>query len=475
MRRLSGTDAMFLSMETPAWHQHIGGLSIIEPSEKLTYENMVRMIEARLDWAPKFRWKIQEVPFGLDRPMWVDDEEFDIWRHVRRIAVPSPGGREELGEVAGMIMSTKLDRSHPLWELWYIEGVQGDKVAMMMKYHHCLLDGVSSASLATVLLDLEPDATEPFMPPPPEEEQKAGPGMPDGEMLGRVVAEGAQRPFRAARYLAGGASKLTTAARHAFGDELKHFAISTPKVLFNKPVGPRRNLSFSSVSLDDIKKLKEKHGVKVNDVVLALVSGALRNYLDERGELPDEALGAACPISKRVEGDTSMDNQVSNMFVSLCTDVDDPVQRLLDIHEAANEAKAMHQAMSVREMQSLGEVASPWFLSLATRGVNRAGLMSRAPVPANLVVSNVPGPPMDLYCCGGKVTAVFSCSVLLDTAGLNITLLSFKDRIDFGIHVDPELVKDPWNLADQFPVAMAELLKASKLGKPTPVVDPLGA
>lgn len=179
MKRLGGTDALFLAMETPSWHQHVAGLSVLDPEGRtLTFDDVVERIGERVVYAPKFRWKLQEVPFGLDRPVWVDDEDFHIRRHVRRIGVPSPGGAKELGELAGNLASTQLDRRRPLWEVWYIEGLAGGKVGMMMKYHHCLLDGVAGASLATALLDLEPDATKPLLPPPSEEEQTAGPASP---------------------------------------------------------------------------------------------------------------------------------------------------------------------------------------------------------------------------------------------------------------------------------------------------------
>ena len=159
MKRLSGTDALFLSTETPAWHQHVGGLTILDPSEseRFSFEELKKTTLERLPAVPKFTWKLKEVPLHLDRAVWVEDKDFDIDRHLRRIAVPSPGGRREVGELVGMLMSYQLDRRRPLWEMWFVEGVAGDQVAMIMKYHHCLMDGMSGAGLAEQLLDLEPD------------------------------------------------------------------------------------------------------------------------------------------------------------------------------------------------------------------------------------------------------------------------------------------------------------------------------
>jgi diacylglycerol O-acyltransferase / wax synthase len=170
MKRLGGTDALFLSMETPSWHQHVGGLTILDPEgREVTFQRLLANVERRIPLAPKFRWKLKEVPFRLDRPVWVDDPDFDVRKHVRRIGVPSPGGPRETAEVAGQLLSYQLDRRRPLWELWYLEGLANGRVGMVMKYHHCLLDGVAGASLATVLMDLEPEpdpASIPPLPPP---------------------------------------------------------------------------------------------------------------------------------------------------------------------------------------------------------------------------------------------------------------------------------------------------------------------
>ena len=475
MRRLRGSDAVFLSMETSAWHQHVGGLTVLEPGDRpVTFEEVVERIDGRLDWAPKFRWKIREVPLGLDRPMWVDDADFDVRQHIHRIGVPSPGGAREVAEVTGDLLSTQLDRSRPLWEMWFMEGLAGGRIALLMKYHHCLLDGMAGASLATVLLDLDVDASEPMAPAPPPEEQSAGADPSNVELVGRVLGEAAQRPIRAARYLAAGAERMVAGVRMARADEWNRAPLRAPQLSFNAPIGPRRAAAFASVSLEDVRRLKTEHDVKVNDVVLAIVAGALRGHLLDLDLLPDGSLVAAVPVSLRKEGDDSQDNKVSSRFVALSTDIEDPVERLQAVHDAANSAKAMHQAMGVREIQSLGEVASPLILSTAIRALYRSQLASRAPVRVNVVVSNVPGPPIDLYCCGAKIKGIYSCSVLMETQGLNITLLSYGDRLDFGLHVDPELIPDPWVIAERLPAAAAELLEASGLGKPTPVDDPFG-
>jgi len=212
--------------------------------------------------------------------------------------------------------------------------------------------------------------------------------------------------------------------------------------------------------------------VKVNDVVLALVGGALRQYLSTLGELPDAPLVSGVPVSTRAEGDTTQDNQISTMFTSLATDLADPIERLQAVHASTQGAKEMQRAIGARQIQSIGEVATPLLLGTAIRTLYRSELMSRSPLRINTLVSNVPGPPFDLYTCGAKVTGIFPSSVILEGMGLNVTVMSYGERLDFGLHVDPDLVPDPWAIAAAVPEAMAELMGASGLGEPTAVADP---
>jgi WS/DGAT/MGAT family acyltransferase len=460
-------------METPNWHQHVGGLTILDPEGRsITYEDMVARLADRIRYAPKFTWKLKEMPLGYDRPVWVDDPEFDVRRHVRRVGIPSPGGAKEIGEVAGMLMSTQLDRQRPLWELWFIEGLAGGKVAILLKYHHCLLDGVAGASLATVLLDLEPDPVGVLAELPTAEESSAGPEPSNLSLLAEALRPDIRRPLRLARYVSALVGKGVTAVSRIRSDEENRAILRAPNTPFNASIGPRRELGFASVAMADVHALKQLHDVKVNDVVLALTAGALRSYLRERGTLPEVPLVSGVPVSTRAEGDKSLDNQISQMFVSLATDVADPIERLRAIKRSTLSAKAMSKAISAREIQSIGEVASPMILSAAIRTIYRTQLMSRMPMRINTLVSNVPGPPIPLYMCGAKVTGVYPSSVILEGMGLNLTVFSYLDRLDFGLQVDPDLVPDVWTIAEFIPAALAELMEASGLGPPTPVIMP---
>ncbi len=471
MKRLTGTDALFLSLETPSWHQHVGGLTILEPDASgFSFDLLQQRIEERLRLAPKFRWKLREVPLGMDRPVWVDDPSFDVRRHIRRIAVPAPGGARETAEVAGTLLGIQLDRRWPLWELWVLEGLAHGRVALLMKYHHCLLDGVAGASLATVLLDLEPDPRAAPLPPlaPSAGSDPSGLELAAGA-LGRLV----RAPERLARFGFGMAARgITLLQRLAHPDN--RAILRAPETPFNGTIGPRRALSFSSVAMKDVRALKELHGVKVNDVVMALMAGALRSYLLGRSELPEAPLVSAVPVSTRADGNTAMDNQISSMFVSLATDIEDPVQRLRAISSSALSAKDMHKAVRARQIQSIGEVAAPVIISTAIRAVYASNLMTRMPMRVNTLISNVPGPPFPIYACGARVLGIYPSSIILEGMGVNATVFSYLDRVDFGIHVDPDLVPDPWAIAESVPDALAELMKESKLGQPTAVGDPFG-
>lgn len=475
MRRLSGTDALFLALEKPAWHQHVAGLTIVEPGEdsRLNFETFKETLLERIPRAPKFTWKLKEVPFGLDRPVWVEDEDFDIRRHLRRIAVPGDGGPRATADLVGQLLPRQLDRRFPLWEIWYVEGVANGRIGIVMKYHHCLLDGVAGASLATVLLDLEPDP-DPSEADAPDHES-AGPDPGNAQLLMQSLPNVAAAPFRVARYGAQMLRRGVTAAQYFVGSESAvPNVVNVPKTSFNGQIGPGRAFAFSSISLEDVKALKSEFDVKVNDVVLALCATAIRDYLIDRGELPDKSLVSGVPVSTRADGDSAMDNQLATMFVSLATQIEDPVERLLATHRSSQASKEMTEAVRAKSIQSIGETAPPLLLNLATRAAYDFELLSRIPASVNTLISNVPGPPIPLYTCGARVTGIFSTSVILEGMGLNITLLSYIDRVDFGLHVDPELVSDPWLIADGIPQALAELMKAAGLGDPTPVEDAFG-
>jgi WS/DGAT/MGAT family acyltransferase len=473
MLRLSGTDTMMLAAETPGWHFHVGGLSIIEcdADPHATLLRIAEEVERRLPLAPKFTWKLREVPFGLDLPVWVPDDDFDINRHVHVVSLRPPAGRHEVAELAGRIMSSQLDRRYPLWQMYLIEGLANNRVATLLKTHHCMMDGVSGASLATVLSDVERHPKD--LPRPSADDASPGESPSRLSLLASALPRMAERQLRRAQFGLGLAGRLGTFATYsADGGDLYRYT-GAPRTSFNGPVGKRRAFGFSSVSFDDIRSLREKFDVKINDVALALCAGALRNYLLINGETIDSALVAGIPVSTR-DGDTTMNNQIGTMCVKLATHIDDPIARLMQIHQNAHAAKEMHQAMRAHPLPSMGDVAAPALLQSVVRALYESRIMSRMPTPMNALVSNVAGPPFDLFIAGGKVLGIFPTSIIAETMALNITLFTYGGRMDFGVSADPDAVPDPFLVADGIPAALRELLAAAHMGEPTPVIDAFG-
>ena len=472
MERLSGTDALFLSGENPAWHQHVGGLIVIDPTEAddFSFDRFRESLLDRIDRVPKYRWRLKEVPLHLDRPVWVDDTSFNIDRHLRRIAVPSPGGDEQVGDLIGQLMTYQLDRRVPLWEAWYIEGIAGDKVGLFAKQHHSLMDGMSGAGLAEQLFDLEPNPPAPAAPTEPID-TSAGPEPSDLELLGRALLTTATTPRRVARYAVRTIQRGVTMAQFARSQQSSGALIGSAVTALNGSVGPRRKVCFASVSLEDVRRLRKELDVKVNDIVLALVAGSMRSYLLDRDELPEGALVASVPVSTRVDGEGGA-NQVANMNLPIATDLEDPLERVAAITAATQSAKEMTQAVRARQIQSVGEVAPPLLINVASRAIWATQLFGRSPAAMHVTVSNIPGPPISLYVCGGRVAGIYAASVLMANMAFNVTCMSYIDRIDFGMTVDPDIVEDPQALADGINVALAELMVAAGLGEPTGVHDP---
>ena len=304
MRRLSGSDALFLSMESGTAYQHVGGLVLLDPTAggDFSTERIRATVAERLHLVPKFQWKLKEVPLHLDRPVWIEDSSFDLDRHIKRIAVPSPGGRRELGDLVGQLSARQLDRRFPLWEMWIIEGVTGGSgVAVYMKYHHCLMDGMTGASLADQLFDLEPNPAPTAQPPTLHSEpDPAGPYEPsDLELLARSLLSNAAVPLRVAGYLKSTVERAAIILWNKRGAKALP-GFTAPDTILNGVLGPNRQAVFSSVSLKDLKDLRRELDVKVNDVVLALVAGALREYFLEQGDLPDGPLTTIVPVSTQV-------------------------------------------------------------------------------------------------------------------------------------------------------------------------------
>jgi WS/DGAT/MGAT family acyltransferase len=460
MEQLPGGDAVFLALETPNAPGHVGGLTVLDPSESpdFSLERLREVIGERIQLEPRFTRKLREVSLGLDRPYLVDDPDFDVSNHVRRIAVPAPGGMRELAELAGFLHARALDRDRPLWELWLIEGVENDRVAMFMKSHHCLMDGQSGAGLGELLCDLEPNPEGgPILPPKPEPVDE---DLSDLQVALRAAGNLATTPIRMARFsarmLRSTAAMLLSSVNEPEAPPLPN---ALPRVSFNRDVGPRRGFACTSVSLSDGKSGKKHFEVTVNDVVLALTGSTLRRYLADRDELPEASLVAMIAVSTRSEGDGDVGNQITTVPVSWATHLEDPLERLLQIHRNANKSKELVEKYDADMMAGLGDAMPPGLMNFYLR--NASGVAAQM-VPGNVVVSNVRGTPVPLYTAGARIECMYPMSMLAPGQGLNITAVSYMDRIDIGFTVDPDLVPDAWALADAVQPGLDELLRAAE-------------
>jgi diacylglycerol O-acyltransferase len=462
--RLSGLDASFLYLETPAQLMHVCGLIVLDPTtmpEPYSFTAFRDGIEARVRDVPDFTRKVRRVPLGLDHPIWVRDPQFDIERHVHRLALPAPGGYAELTDLAGHLAGLPLDRSRPLWEMWVIEGYQDregrDLVVVFSKMHHATVDGVSGANLISHLCSLEADA-EPLAQSEPQSWGRA-PRRP--ELLGRAVVSLGTRPFHAVRLLEPTLRGVMSTIGRARAGTAMAAPLTAPRTSFNGTITGHRAIAFAEMDLDVVKEVKTATDSTVNDVVLTVAGGALRSYLADRDELPDSSLLATVPVSVRSESRRSGGaNKVSALFTRLGTDVEEPLERLAQMATANRNAKAHHKAISADSLQDWAEFAAPRTFGLAVRAYASLRLAERHPVVHNLVISNVPGPPVPLYFMGARIEALHPLGPVFHGAGLNITVMSHDGRVGVGVIACRESMRDVDELAKRFPAELERLREA---------------
>lgn len=456
MRRLSGLDAAFLALETPRSTGHVGGLSILDPTTApvpLDLARLTEVLEQRLHLVPVLRQRLLEVPLGLDQPLWVDDRDFDIEYHVRELALPRPGSDAQLAEQVARIHARPLDRTRPLWEAYLITGLSRKRVAVYTKVHHAAIDGVSGAELLTVLLDLSPEGRD--LPPAPAFAAEAPPNR-----LGvgaRAVARLALRPLEATRLVSEALRAapalvptvgpalgrlLGLGRRGEDGELLAGAPVIAPATPLNQQISAHRKYAFTSLSLDDVKLVKNAFGVSVNDVVMALCAGALRRWLLERNALPSGPLVAMVPVSVRDPAARgSMGNKVSAMLAALPTHLADPVERLARGHVATQVAKSQQAFIPQGLVDDISDFAPPALTARAARVVFASTILNRLPA-FNVVISNVPGPNVPVYLAGAQLLAHHPVSIVTDGQGLNITLIGYLGRLHFGLVAAREVVPD---------------------------------
>ena len=470
MERLSGLDASFLYLETPTLHMHVVMTSVVDPATVpggYSFPRLKEMIAQRLPQAPVFQRRLVEVPLRWGHPVWVDDPDFDIDYHVRLAAVPKPGGLRELADIAGDIAGRQLDRSRPLWEMWIIEGLAHDRVGFVTKMHHSTVDGVSGAELLSILFDLAADPGP--LPPPPE--QLHDDRIPSAlELMSQATIDRAMTPFKITRDLVRTGQRVLDVRKVRVGSEDRPglgkaaLPLSAPRTSFNGALSRRRSVAFTAIGLDDVKRVKSALGVTVNDIVLAVCTGALRNFLIEGDELPDKPLVAVVPVSVRTTTENVRgSNKVSSMFVQLPSQLADPLERVEAIHQGTKGAKEEHNALGADTLLNWAEHATPNLFASAARFYSRMQLADKHRPIANLVISNVPGPDFPLYLGGSELECGFPLGPVMEGMGVNITIMSYRGIMYWGIISCPETMPQVWGLAASIPLALDELLEVAEL------------
>jgi WS/DGAT/MGAT family acyltransferase len=480
VRRLSGLDAAFLALETTTSTGHVGGVSILDPKdapEPLNLPRLTRILESRLDAVPVLRQRLETVPMGIDQPVWVDDKHFDIGYHVREIGLPMPGSDDQLSEQVSRIHARPLDRSRPLWETYLISGLSGGRVAVYTKVHHSAIDGVSGSELLALLFDLTPEGRPTDGQERPTFQAKPGPSRLELGLRG--VARLAWRPVEVAQ-LATHAVRALPSVGPIIGPPLAGLLglgrgegsdgqvlpleaapIIAPQTPFNVAISPHRRFAFGSVSLPDVKRVKNAFGVSVNDVVMAMTAGALRTWLQEREALPDGPLVAMVPVSIRTAGTEVGGNKVSAMLAALPTHLDDPVGRLAVTRRVTMVAKSQQAFIPQGLVDEVSDFAPPAFTARAAKMLFASKVLHRLPA-FNVVISNVPGPNIPIYLAGAKVLAHIPVSVVTDGIGLNVTVIGYLDQLHFGLIAAREVVPDLDSIMASMHEELAVLLAAAE-------------
>lgn len=456
--RLTSVDASFLSNESAASHMHIGAVLTfdgIPPS----YAELLAHIDSRLHLIPRYRQKLAVPPAETGRPFWVDDPHFNLEYHVRATALPKPGGEQELRRLTARIYSQQLDKSKPLWELWLIQGLRRKRFALVSKTHHAVVDGIAGVDIATVLFDLDPNVVQ----QPPQEQWTPKPEPSGLELAARGVEGLAKTPLRIARRvqtaISDPGSSLAQAreAAEGVGDVAWALANRAPEVPFNTKIGSHRRFVWVRGDLDQFRLIKRTFGGTVNDVVLSVVSGALRRWLRNRAVTTDGLeLRALVPVSIRAEDhDGTLGNELLAVRGPLPVYVADPVERLRLVQEEMADVKSSKQALGAEVISRFNDFAPPTLLAQAARLNFSTRLF-------NLIVTNVPGPQMPLYMLGRELLDVFPVAFLPENHALAVAVMSYNGGIDFGLLADYDAVDDILVLSEALEIEIRDLHKLAK-------------
>ena len=491
MDHLSGLDATFLYLETPEQPMHVGGLNIFElPAgyEGDFVEDLRAHITQRMHLAPVFRRKLVNMPFELANPIWVADEDVDMEYHIRSTVLPKPGSRAQLDKLVGRLHSSLLDRSRPLWEFYVIEGLQSPPdapagtrhVAFYSKVHHAAVDGAAGVALANAIMDIT--AIPRAVRPAPLRRAT----VTDNFGIAELALSGIKNTAIQSAILA---KNLPALARAAYSmlrppkseeptvglaglemvDSPPKNRWFAPKTPINVSITNQRTFSSLSFPLHAIKHIAKSNGVTLNDVVMAICSGALRRYLADLNCVPDQSLLAAVPISLREAGNTDMNTQASMLRISLASTVADPKARLLAINQASKSAKAASASMNAVMPTDFPSLGVPWILSSVAALFGRSKLANNMAPLANLVISNVPGPNVALYLAGAKMVTYYPVSIVTHSLALNVTVQSYNGSLDFGLIACRKVMPDLPELGKYMQKSFEEMLAFTPAVAPTVV------
>jgi diacylglycerol O-acyltransferase / wax synthase len=456
--RLSALDAAFLHLETDGAHMHVASILVFD-GEAPYYDDLLETIESRLHLVPRYRQRLAFVPYAQGRPVWVDDPHFNARYHIRHSALPAPGSDEQLARLAGRLFAQRLDRSKPLWEINLVEGLDGDRFALIAKTHHALVDGVSGVDITSVLFDTSPD---PVPVAPADRKWIPRPLPTDAQLLSDAMLERATVPAEAVR----GLRALSRAPRQAldrFGDHLVGIGAMAwaglhpaPPSPFNVKIGPHRQYAWVDADLDELKAVKNALGGTLNDAVLTTVTLALGRWLRERGHDTDGlVLKAMVPVSVRADVERgALGNRVAAMYAPLPVGITDPRACFEAVHEAMGDLKGSGQAIGAQTLTQLAGFAPPTVMSQAARVQARQRFF-------NLVVTNVPGPQFPLYLLGRRLRGLYPVVPLAHNQALGIAIMSYDGRLGFGLLGDGDAMTDLEALGGDVEAAIAQLVRAA--------------
>jgi WS/DGAT/MGAT family acyltransferase len=468
MDRLSPLDSLFLHVEDGVTHMHIASCAIFErPPPR--YQDVVDLVAAKLPRLPRYRQTVRFVPGQLGRPVWVDDPHFNLAYHVRHTALPPPGGEEELDNLMARLMAVELDRHRPLWEVWMVEGLTGGRWALISKLHHCMVDGVSGTDLMVQLLD----STRWPAPAPAPVAWDPAPQPSDATLVVTAVNDLLRTPaeqWRATQALLRAPRNALNGLRDTFGGALAfgRELVPTPQLSIEGSIGPHRRWATARASLEELKAIRNELGGTVNDVVLAVISGAFRDLLLARGDPVDGVvLRSLVPVSVRSTDDRRPGNQVAAMVAELPVGVADPVERLAEARRRMDALKSSHQAEASEAAGSLAEFAPPMLHALALRSA--AAALRRAPQRSvHTVTTNVPGPRTPLYAVGRELLEYLPFVPISQGVRIGIAILSYNGQVRFGVTGDYDTMPEVAWFCSRIEACVAELAERASIDKPAP-------